>query len=222
MTIDVIMLAKGSTGNLKSMTQQAINSIHAAEKDIQFNIIVVETIKDVTYKHCTVVHPDEKFNYNKFTKIGLRHLSGADYVYFVNNDTKAHYEFAKHLVNGLLIYDSVSPVNPMMPEHRNKREQYIEGFQVRELFCGWAFMVKRTLLDEINHDVLFPDEIEGWYSDNWFADVLANHGKRHALVSRAKVDHLESKTIRSLSREEHDRITYEQKKNYDKLLGGLE
>jgi len=42
------------------------------------------------------------------------------------------------------------------------------------------------------------------------------------LVSRAKVDHLESKTIRSLTREEHDRITYEQKKNYDKLLGGLE
>ena len=34
MTIDVVMLAKGSSGHLKSMTQQAINSIHASEKEI--------------------------------------------------------------------------------------------------------------------------------------------------------------------------------------------
>ena len=224
MTIDVVMLAKGSSGHLKSMTQQAINSIHASEKEIQFNIIVVETVEGVTYKGCTVVHPGGQFNYNKFTKIGVNHLGDSEYVLFVNNDIKAHYDFAKHLVDGLLLYDSVSPCNPMMPEHNRMRGEYHEGFTIWSpaRFCGWAFMVKRSLMDEIGVDRMFPDEIEGWYSDNWLCDLLQLEGKKHALVSRSKLDHLQSKTITSLDKVEHDRITIGQKKNYDKLLGGLE
>jgi len=219
MTVDVIML------HLRSMTQQAINSIHASERDIQFNIIVVETIEGVTYKHCTVIHPNEKFNYNKFTKIGIDALpEDSEYVFFVNNDIHVHKDCVKHLINALLIYDTVSPVNPMMGQHKSLRDLYTEGFNIwhgKAEFCGWAIMMKSDLAKE-NKSRFFPDEIEAWYSDNWLTDVLKNDGYKHALVKFAKLDHLESKTLRTISKEEHDHYTTGQKENYDKLLGGLE
>ena len=225
MLIDVIMLARGERSSLRMMTQQAINSIHASEKDIQFNIIVVETIDGVTYKHCTVIHPNKKFNYNEFTKIGFSHISkDSEYVLFVNNDIKAHHDFAKHLVDGLMIYDSVSPVNPMMPQHKGLRGMFVEGFNIwhgSAEFCGWAFMMKTETVRE-NLNRFFPDEIEGWYSDNWMTDILKNEGYKHALVVRSRLDHLQSKTLRLLKKDEHDHYTTGQKDNYDKLLGGLE
>ena len=225
MTVDVIMLARGATGHLRSMTQQAINSIHASERDIQFNIIVVETINEVTYKHCTVIHPDEKFNYNKFTKIGINNLpEDSEYVFFVNNDIHVHKDCAKRLMDALLIYDTVSPANPMIGQHKNLKQEYTEGFNIwhgNAEFCGWAIMMKSDLAKE-NKERFFPDEIEAWYSDNWLTDVLRNDGYKHALVKFAKLDHFESKTLKSISKEEHDYYTKGQKENYDKLLGGLE
>lgn len=223
MIVDVIMLANGSKGQLRSMTQQAINSIHASEKDIQFEIVVVESVPGVTYKHCKVVYPmQDRFNYNTATLFGLDHIRPeAEYVLFVNNDIKAYQDFARHLVDALLMYDSVSPVNPMMPEHKI-RETYKEGFNVREIFCGWAFMLKKKTIDEIGAKRMFPSSIEGWYSDNWLSDLLQSKAKKHALVRYSRMDHLESKTLRSVSRSEHDRLTYGQRENYDKMLNGLE
>lgn len=224
MVIDVIMLAMGSRSTLRMMTQQAINSIHASSTD-EFRIIVVETIEGVTYKHCTVIHPCEKFNYNKFTKIGFEAIpKDSQYVLFVNNDIKAHKGFTQGLVDGLMMYDSVSPANPMMPQHRGLRGYYVEGFGIWHgdaPFCGWAFMMKyQTVYENLNR--FFPDEIEGWYSDNWLTDVMQSEGMKHALCVRSKLDHLQSKTLRSLDKESHDHYTSGQKDNYDKLLGGLE
>ena len=226
MTIDVIMLAKGDKGQLKSMTQQAINSIHASEKDIQFEIVVVESVPGVTYKHCKVVYPmQDRFNYNTATLFGLEHIRPeAEYVLFVNNDIKAHKGFTQGLVDGLMIYDSVSPANPMMPQHRGLRGDYVQGFGIWHgdaPFCGWAFMMKyQTVYENLNR--FFPDEIEGWYSDNWLTDVMQSEGMKHALCVRSKLDHLQSKTLKSLDKESHDHYTSGQKDNYDKLLGGLE
>ncbi len=100
--VDVIMLSKGDRGQLKNMTQRAINSIHASGV-MNFNIICVETITGVSYKGSTMVHPNEPFNYNKFTKYGLEKCSG-EYVLFVNNDILAHKDFAPPLINYLFTY----------------------------------------------------------------------------------------------------------------------
>jgi hypothetical protein len=109
MTIDVIMLSKGDTPAKRSMTQNAINSIHGSEFDIQFNIIVVENIPKVVYKGCTNIHPEKKFHYNEFTKIGYLHCDKSEYILFINNDIKAYKGFASELVKALDVYDSVSP-----------------------------------------------------------------------------------------------------------------
>jgi hypothetical protein len=142
MTIDVIMLSKGDTPAKRSMTQNAINSIHGSEFDIQFNIIVVENIPKVVYKGCTNIHPEKKFHYNEFTKIGYLHCDKSDYILFVNNDIKAYKGFASELVKALDIYNSVSPMCPRVPEHRNLPEKYNEGLAVSARFAGWAFMMK--------------------------------------------------------------------------------
>lgn len=223
MIVDVIMLSKGD-GKLKTMTQRAVNSIIASEYAVQFHIVVVETIKDVTYKNCTVVCPEKKFNYNEFTKIGYDFCKKGEFVLFVNNDILAEKGFCTKLIDALNYADSVSPCNPRDPEHKRLPERLNYGKSIWQpsRFCGWAFLVKRSLIDEIGIDRLFPNELHGWYSDNWFCEMLDLHNKTHALVKGSNVTHLQSQTLISLSKEEKHFYTHEQKDNYDKLLGGIE
>lgn len=220
--IDVIMLSKGDDHTKRIMTQKAINSILSNDKD-EFNIVVVETITGVTYRGCTVIHPDKQFNYNKFTKIGYKYTSG-DYVLFVNNDIIMLRNCTKYLKNALEIYPCVCPMNPRWPEHSKIRDEYSEGYSIWEpsRFTGWAFMMKRQTIEGLGIDKLFPNELAGWYSDNWITEVLRNNGLKSALVRSAKLEHLQSVTIKSLKKEEKDYYTNGQRTNFDKLLEGLE
>ena len=222
MIIDVIMLSKGDTPAKRSMTQNAINSIHGSEFDIQFNIIVVENIPKVVYKGCTNIHPEKKFHYNEFTKIGYSHCDKSDYILFVNNDIKAYKGFASELVKALDIYDSVSPMCPRVPEHRNLPENYNEGLAVRARFAGWAFMMKRATVDGLGLAKLFPMDLHAWYSDNWVAHILANNGLKHALVRSSKIEHFASVTLKSLDKEEGEFYTTGQKEKFDDLLASFD
>jgi GT2 family glycosyltransferase len=215
------MLSKGDNGQRKTMTQRAINSIYSSESTVIPHIYVVETIEGVTYKNCEMIHPKEPFNYNKFTKYGLEAVKGrSHYVLFVNNDIFMTKGALVPLINNLLQFDSVSPANPLLSQHKHlQRYEYLEGFSIWSpaYFCGWGFMMKWETILQLGVDNMFPNEIEGWYSDNYLCDVMQKNGMRHALIPKSKMEHFGSITIKSLDKESHDKITVGQEAAYKKL-----
>ena len=225
MIVDVIMLSKGDTPNKRQMTQNAINSIHASEFHHTFNIVVVETMPNVVYKNCVNIHPNEIFHYNKFTKIGYAKCDQSDYILFVNNDIRAHHDFVSEMLKGLEAgYHSVSPTCPRINEHRTLQGEFLEGFSIWSpaRFCGWAFMMKKATVESIGLSKLFPNELHGWYSDNWVCEIMKNNGLKHALVKNAKLEHFQSMTLKSLDKEENIFYTTGQKEAFDDLLASFD
>ncbi len=218
--LDVIMLSKGDDSKKRAMTQRAIKTLL---NDYECRIIVVETITGINYFGCTVIHPNTKFNYNEFTKIGYKYVT-AENVLFVNNDIICGKNCLKNLILALNDYPCVCPANPRLVEHNIMKEQYRVGFSIWQpaVFCGWAFMMKKTTIDEIGINKLFPTELAGWFSDNWVCEILKQNNLQSALVRDAHLEHLQSVTLKSLTKAEGNYYTEGQRENFDKLLESFE
>ena len=101
MTVDCIILSNTQTIELYGMTQRALNTLHASEKNIVFDIKLIESNKHIEdygyiYSNCKVITPHESFGYNKFLNIGLQHCTN-DWVIISNNDVAfcKSYDFFK-------------------------------------------------------------------------------------------------------------------------------
>jgi GT2 family glycosyltransferase len=53
-------------------------------------------------------------------------------------------------------------------------------------------VVKRSVINKIGG---FPEDVDFFYSDNLYADVLRYHGIKHALISSCMVSHKPSTTL---------------------------
>ena len=73
MTVDIIILSHAKTAQLFDLTQATIDSCHASDKAIQFNIIVLEQEPNVIYRDCQTgfVKGQFGFNYNAFMNKGI-------------------------------------------------------------------------------------------------------------------------------------------------------
>lgn len=214
--IDCIILSYARDKQLERMTQRAVNSLIADGG----TVYVVET-GNATYSGCQTIHPNTEFNYNKFMKIGIN--SGSNpYVFMLNNDILCKKMCLKSLVMALEEFDSVSPKNPLLPQHNQFKEHYNEGFSIwmPGHFAGWAVMMKRETIKEIGINKLLPDDFKFWYQDNVMTQVLKNNGKRHALVTSAELEHFESKTLHG--QQDKDHLTHEQKEIFDNYLESFE
>ena len=218
--IDCIILSFARSKDLHRMTQRAVNSL-VADFDGS-TIYVVETKPEAEpYKSAQTIYPRHEFNYNQFMKIGIQ--SGSNpYVFMLNNDIICHKGCQKELIKYLDVYASVSPRNPLMPQHKHL-DAVNEGMNIwhgKAELCGWAIMIKRDTLNMIGLDTLFPSQFKFWYQDNVYAEVLKQRGLKHALISSAKLDHLESKTLNGQPNK--DELTHDQKELYDNWLESLE
>ena len=217
--IDCVILSYARTRDLYRMTQTAINSL-VGDFD-GATIYVVETGNVEPYKSAQTIFPKTEFNYNKFLKIGVS--SGTNpYVFVLNNDIRAHKGCMKELIRWLDTYHSVSPMNPLMPQHK-RLEVVNEGMNIwhgKAELCGWAIMLKRQTIDMIGMDKLWDDRFKFWFQDNAYAEVLKQRGMKHALIGTAKLDHYESKTLHG--QENKQELTHDQKERFDNWLASLE
>src|SRR5689334_11461577 len=92
MHIDVIILSRCISENDFAINCQCIKSLIESEKEIHFDIHVIESNPEFDYTkfsysfpNVKVVIPKENFNYNRFLNIGLEN-SKNDLVAFCNND----------------------------------------------------------------------------------------------------------------------------------------
>ncbi len=209
--IATICLSYSKTEKEYEMTKKCLQTLREHGKPNVFNVAVVETNPNLRAEKFVgtkswmqlyddhalthVVYPNKPFHFNKFLQIGweeVKHNQG-DYVFIINNDLIFHPGFTDHLIAAL---EKVSSVSPWSPGYHDK---WMEALAYSQLYCdyrigyelcGWAIMFRKSILDIIPFDQLFPDDFAGWYSDNWYAHKLCQHGLKHALVREAKVTHL--------------------------------
>ena len=201
--VDVIILSYCQSRVQFEMTKQCIRSLRRSERDIRFNVVVVETNSPEAMRafssgplfddDCRVVFPQREFNYNEFLQIGFQQLdeSAADYLLIANNDVVFEEHFAAALIKGLSFFDSVSPWCPRYHERLfDSSSPYHAGYRVRHEVCGWAIMFHKRLLRRVAFEDLFPRDFAFWFQDDYYAHQLAHVGARHALVTAARVAHL--------------------------------
>ena len=205
--MDVIIVSYAIDDKFRAMTQQAIDTCGC-------NVVVIEQNKKVNYNVKTL-HYDFRFNYHKCLNLGLKECSG--YVALCNNDLRFTEGWDQKLINVLeLGFDTVCPFCPASHPRWGfeQGDHYYEGFQVGHEFIGWCIAGKKELFKEVP----LNENIEFWYSDNYYAKALQVAKKKHALVANSVVEHLNlgSKTIYAVDKSTMTYLTRGQKAKFNK------
>lgn len=247
MKINCVVLSWSKTERERAMTEACIRSLWASAGGNELRIAVVETKprqagdtgliieQDVFAPPLITVYPNRPFAYNSFVKEGLLALpADADAILVSNNDVvyrpgcveRMASAVAAHVETGHA-WDSVSPWNPYTGWHerlfhavKSGLEVAILGYRTGHELCGWSILTRREVFDTIGMDALLPDELEGWYQDDFYGEQLRRHGFKHALIRDAEADHLCSQSLRLLSREEGERLTSGQRAAFDAFMAG--
>lgn len=225
MNIDVIMLTLTNSDELFEMTQSAINSLHNSEKTFKFNVILLESNHQSTYNYqnCTTLFLGDtgKFNYNRSMNYGIDYTSnsGNEFVVLCNNDLIFHKGWFSEIYKYKNYADSFSSWNNYDDWHNKyipnvtKLTPFIEGYRIAHEMTGWCFVVKRKVFESFR----LNEGVDFWYSDNVYVDDLQKNGFKHILVRNSYVDHICSKTYKTLSKEEQENVTKEQLDKYNKI-----
>lgn len=196
-SIDVIFLTKTSNFHHYGLTQRSINSLFYNNSNVDLNVIVIETntlsyLDGFYYHGCTVVHPDEDFNYNKFVKIGLRHCKNK-FVIICNNDLLFTENSMVNMIASME-RNNIKSSSPMEPNYHPRScgdldylSGPIEGYVVTKHICGWCVAIDRSILHEYND--FFDERFVFWYQDCDYSLTLQSHGIKHFLLPNFKVRH---------------------------------
>src|SRR5690606_20874250 len=105
-------------------------------------------------------------------------------------------------------------VSPKCPKdiRQKKMIENTKGYEVAKHFSGWCFMLKRDIFNEIGG---FDEDFGFWFADNATVKQLENKGYIPMIVPKALVEHLGSKTLKTLEEGERIEITTNQAKKYN-------
>lgn len=204
MVVDVIMVVNYSKPELVEMTNRCISSLHESERDIRFNIIIVED-------------DGVDFNYNKKLCEGLSQ-SNNEFVILANNDLIFTEGFFSEIMAAYNtnIAESFGCWNPNWHEKYFKTyQEYYLGYEIGKHLTGWCIVTTRKVLNEIDFCNENNFRVSFWRSDDIYKDLLKQHNIKHALVRNSKVTHLLSKTLKTHSKERQIELTINQKSKYE-------
>lgn len=206
MEVDVIILSNTTNENLFNILKQAVNTLHESEKNYKFNVIVVESNKNLSSTFTTKLNeirarfiiPKADFNYNLFLNIGIRE-SKSDYIVIANNDLIFYSNWFSEIVtqfNNDRELMSVSPIDRQWFRHsenifNSSNEIYI-GNKTSFEFAGWCFVIKREVLKALGS---FDERFSFYYQDNDWVNLYNLHNIKHGLCTKSNVHHLLSKSI---------------------------
>ena len=213
MIVDIIILSYAKTQPLLELTQRTIDSCIYSEKNIQFNIVVIEQEPNVVYNSCITRYVSEPFNYNGFMNIGID-MTSNKYVCLCNNDLIFKDNWCSNIIDAMEFYEILS-ASPLCPNQTKKQGEPIEyGYNNSHHMSGWCIMINRELFGIIGQ---LNTEFPFWFADNVYAEQLKKHNVDHALVRSSVVTHLGSKTLNSIPKELHDEFTTGQIKKFVEL-----
>lgn len=198
MIVDVIILSHAKTATLFDLTQATIDSCHASDKAIQFNIIVLEQEPNVIYRDCITGFVKGEFNYNAFMNKGIS-LTSHEYFCLCNNDLVFGKDWASNIIAAMKENELLSACPAQ------KQSNGIEyGYANSHHMNGWCIMCDRKLFDIIGE---IDDSFPFWFADNIYAEQLKRHNVKHAVVNNSVVKHLGSGTLKTIEKSLHNKYT---------------
>jgi hypothetical protein len=187
MDVDVIILSNTTTNELFDILKQTVDSIHDSEPEHKFNVIVVESCKEVsslfTHKLSEIrakftIPQVPKFNYNLYLNIGLRECKN-DLVLITNNDVIYYKGWFTAIAKQFEIDPelmSVSPIDRKWHRHTESifsslKELHI-GTRTSYEFTGWSFIIRRKLFDILGG---FDERFAFYYQDNDWVEMYNSY-----------------------------------------------
>ena len=209
MTLSVIILAMTNTKELFDMTSNCINSLMLTERDIEKEIIVIESNKnyfnsDFIYPdNIRVIVPESDFNFHKFLNIGIKASKG-DYIGLCNNDLIFYEHWFSAILevankNKSILSFSPKGTAPLL----NEKEEFSLGYKVRTHVNGWCIIVRKELFAKIGD---LDEKFDFYFADNDYAMTLKRRNMKHARVHNSHVVHLEK-----IPTEKREKILNEEK-----------
>src|SRR5690606_20089560 len=186
--LDLVMLSRSGTPEIRAMTQRAIRTAIDGAGEHGVNVIVGEQVPGVRYGDATVIYETGEFAYNRCGNLGAE-TGSAPWIMLANNDL----EFEPGWLDALLAakHPLVSPLNP--GDSRQAAVKRNEAGRVNgKHFSGWCFMISRELWEKIGG---FDPEFIFWCADDSVIEQCVRAGVQPMLVPAARVKHLTSKTI---------------------------
>lgn len=203
------------------MIRNCIGSLRASEKDIAFNVILVESAKEIVElgQDVSILFDLDKFNFHHALNQGLK-ASQNEWVVFANNDVIFYPGWMQAILEAKNLFpqiESFSPWEPLRHPRYFGNPPYLRvylGYQTTVTLAGWCIVTTKKVLNQIT----LSEEISHWFSDNNYADELQKYGFLHGLVTNSLVHHLEEQTSKRL--DNHWELTQGQYAAYKRIKGG--
>ena len=206
MTVDVIILSNCKDEQYYTANNNCLNSLLHSEKDILFNIIVIESNPDfyeiaLSYRlpNVTVVIPEQPFNLNRYLNIGLT-LTKEPWIVFTNNDVIFHKGWLSEMFKVRELNPSIQSfcpfdhTSPYLSNQEFSNQPYHTGYRVPIEFVGWCFVAERSLFDKTGR---FDETFDLYFQDNDFASTLEKHSIVHAMVPASNVERIGGYTTKT-------------------------
>jgi GT2 family glycosyltransferase len=221
--VDIIIISFAKDNALREVTERCIRSLISSEKNIIFNIILIESNKYEKYsalssiKNLKIVYPTVEFGYNRYLNIGLK-LTSNEYVCLCNNDLIFSPGWASTIIKEMqkdpeLLSVSPYSTNPHRTRFNLKNEDKIEyGYNIRRYLAGWCIFQRRKIYERIGY---FDERFIFWYADNDYSETIKHKNIKHALVLNSVVEHVESRTLNTENDSKKKKLTHNQRKLFD-------
>lgn len=211
--VDIIILSCGSSDELRTVTNNAIQSLRSSEfsETVNFNILVIESHKEIKpyqYPGSRTIYPKAKFGFHRYVNIGIKSTK-SEYVCVCNNDLIFERHWASKMLEQFSKDDTLLSASPYCPITHpffeiSSPTDVVYGYEVRKHIAGWCLFVKRDLLSKIG---LFDPQYRFWYADNDFANTLQKNSVKHGLVLTSHVMHLGSATLETIDLRDQYKLT---------------
>ncbi|PHN02213.1 hypothetical protein CRP01_33300 [Flavilitoribacter nigricans DSM 23189 = NBRC 102662] len=218
-TVDVVIISNATNRTLRQVTENCISSLLTSEDDIQFNVVVVESIHGINYDREGVetVYPETPFGYHAYLNLG-RKKGSAPYVCLCNNDLVFEKKWASRIIRAMEAQPAIVSASPLCRHYHptqgiKPNSGLIEGYQVAKHIAGWCIFQQRKIYETIKE---LDESFIFWYADNDYSETIKYHDLLHVLVTNSFVDHLASTTIRVTEDARRRQLTSQQKLLFDR------
>lgn len=215
--VDICIISYAKDDKLKKVTDIGIETLLASEKEIKFNVYVVESNKNINYdnfgENVKTIYPDSDFGYHKYLNMAIR-AGNSEFVVLCNNDLSFESGFASAIIKQMEKDKEIMSSSPFCPQTQNisewKNETYY-GHRVRQEFAGWCIFLRRKVFDIIG---MLDERFVFWWCDNDLAKTLEVNNLKHVLVPASKVNHhahfIGKVSTNTLDDEEKQKMTWAQ------------
>lgn len=220
--IDVVIISFAKSPEFKKLTMDTVDTLFSSDRNLNFKVYLIESNKDEAYleyktrDNIEIIYPTTPFGYHRYLNIGIAAGSNP-YVCLCNNDLLFRDNWATNMLTAMRKDPKLLSTSPFSNKpHRtifklaaDNKVDY--GYTIRRHIAGWCIFQKREIYKKIGK---LDEHFEFWYADNDYGETIKRKGIKHALIRNSVVDHVESKTLKSISAEEQHKLTRAQVKTF--------